>query len=339
MTRLACALISAIILITSSSCTAQGGVARDPGKVVQAHPAQAKPYPIFGRLYAVKGGTLYRFSGTTLRALTHQVTVKDPATSADGSELAFAQFGAQDSTIMMTGADLFALRAITPPAGPEGPLWAVEPAFAPDGSGLTYLTDRGKAGGPNDLGIWEYDLRSGQSRRLTIPVAYTGGDSDQTFRPGASPALLFTTYLYDGDPPQPVARLTWMSLRTYRQAYLSPSLERNFQPAVSPDGQFLAYVHAAPTGDELAVTRLPDAPGAPPYPTQAASVIQGGMVAHPVWSPDGRSLAFLRLVNGSFDLYVLPLSIDATGIHAQGAPIALTQGSFFDADSRLSWSP
>jgi hypothetical protein len=49
-------------------------------------------------------------------------------------------------------------------------------------------------------------------------------------------------------------------------------------------------------------------------------------------------MAFLMLVNGSFDLYVLPIST-VGGIRATGAPVAITHGSFFDADSRLAWSP
>ncbi|HEY8735511.1 MAG TPA: hypothetical protein VIO62_00545 [Candidatus Dormibacteraeota bacterium] len=44
------------------------------------------------------------------------------------------------------------------------------------------------------------------------------------------------------------------------------------------------------------------------------------------------------MVNGSFDLSVLPVSTEG-GIRAKGAPVAITHGSFFDADSRLAWSP
>jgi len=46
----------------------------------------------------------------------------------------------------------------------------------------------------------------------------------------------------------------------------------------------------------------------------------------------------LKLVNGSFDLFILPVSTDGT-IHASGKAEAVTHGSFLDADSRLAWSP
>jgi Tol biopolymer transport system component len=57
-----------------------------------------------------------------------------------------------------------------------------------------------------------------------------------------------------------------------------------------------------------------------------------------VWAPDGSAIAFLMLVNGSFDLFMMPIATDGT-IHATGPAQAITHGSFIDADSRLAWSP
>ena len=89
--RLRSALAAALVVV-SAACTGQP-VARDPGRVVQASQSRAAPFPIAGRLYAVKGRTLYRFSGTRVTALTHGIAVMDPATSPDGSLLAFSQIG------------------------------------------------------------------------------------------------------------------------------------------------------------------------------------------------------------------------------------------------------
>ena len=334
------AAAAAAALLACAACSSQGG-ARDPGRVVQARPARAAPFSIAGRLYAVKARTLYRFSGTRVTALTHGIAVMDPAISGDGSELAFAQFGDQASTIMLTGSQRMEPRALTQATGPGGRLWAAEPAFAPDGRSLAFLTDRGKGGGPNDLAVWTVDLASRAARPLTRPFAYTGGDSDDVFRPRAEGELLFTTFLYEGDPPTPAARLTWHSLRSGSESYLSPAGERNFQPAPSPDGRFLAFVRARSGGDDLEIVSLPPGPPAPgpPFLTQSATLLQAGVVARPVWAPDGREIAFLMLRGGSFDLYVLKLAVDATGVHPAGPPVALTNGSFFDADSRLAWSP
>jgi Tol biopolymer transport system component len=76
----------------------------------------------------------------------------------------------------------------------------------------------------------------------------------------------------------------------------------------------------------------------PPYPTDAAVLLESGIVSQPVWAPDGRTVAFLKLVNTSFDLFTLPIATEGA-IHATGRAQAVTHASFLDADSRLAWSP
>jgi Tol biopolymer transport system component len=131
-----------------------------------------------------------------------------------------------------------------------------------------------------------------------------------------------------------------MSTQTGRTVFLSPTPARNLEPSFSPDGKFLAFIRGGPQGDDLMVTPLAAAFAAEPnpYPSEGATLLQAGMVAQPVWAPDGNSIAFLMLVKGSFDLYVLPIST-VGGVRATGPAVAITQGSFFDADSRLAWSP
>jgi len=331
-----------IVALLAVGCTSNGAAPHDPGKVV----LPGKHITVPGTLYATKGRSLYRFSGTHLTPLLAGMKVKDPAVSPEGAHLAVAQLQEQSSTIVVTDGAGKARQTITPSSGPEGALWAFAPDYSDDGQRIVYVTDRGKQRSnpqnlqPNDLGVWSYDLASGQTRRLVAPIPYTGGDSDPVFRPGVTDQLLFTTYLYGGAPLQPVARLTWMSTATMAMVYLSPDLARNSQPAFSPDGRFVAYIHAGAGSDDLYV--MPLGPSfsreSRPYPTDGALLLQSGIISQPVWAPDGRAVAFLKLVNGSFDLFILPVSTDGT-IHASGKAEAVTHGSFLDADSRLAWSP
>jgi Tol biopolymer transport system component len=330
------------LAVAVTACTSSGTPpARDPGKVVPV-----KHFAVPGHLYAVKGRRLYIFSGSSVKPVPGASGVKDPAVTLDGARLAYAQIQGQASTIGVGQSSGEGTERITSGSAPEGSLWAFAPAFSTDGRRIAYLTDRGKRPSspqnlwPNDLGVWMYDIVTRESTRVVAPVDYTGGDSDPTFRPGTADQLVYTSYLYDGAPLQPVARLALMSTQTGRTSFLSPSLARNFQPSFSPDGKFLAFIRGGPEGDDLFATPLAASFAAEPhpYPTEAATLLQAGTVSQPVWAPDGNSIAFLMLVKGSFDLFVLPIST-ASGVRATGPAVAITQGSFFDADSRLAWGP
>jgi TolB protein len=338
--RGAAAVLSA--MLTLSGCTSNGPVSHDPGRVV----LPVKQLPVPGRLYATKGRVLYRFSGTRLTRLRFASHVKDPAVTHDGDRLAVARLEDQSSTIVVSDDTGENPQTITPPSAAEGSLWAFAPGFNSDGSHIVYLTDRGKQPSspqnlqPNDLGVWSYDVSSGKSRQLVWPYAYTGGDSDPSYRPGETDQLLYTTYLYGGAPTEPVARLTWMSVRTGATVYLSPDAQRNFEPALSPDGRYVAFIRAGAGSDDLYVMPLaPTYTREPrPYPSETATLIQSGIVSQPVWSPDGDAIAFLMLTKGSFDLYIVPVSTAGT-VLATGPAQAVTHGSYLDADSRLAWSP
>lgn len=341
MKRIVSALVSTLVFAVAA-CSSTTPLPRDPGHVV----LPPKRISVPGRLYATKNRTLYRFAGSRLTPLFKEMAIKDPAVTPDGARLAFAALQAQSSTIDVVDVAGGNPQPVTSASAPEGALWAIAPAFSSDGRDIVYLSDRGKAPSnpanlqPNDLAVWMLDSATGQSRRLVRPVPYTGGDSDPVYRPGSADQLIYTTYLYGGQPLQPVARLSWISTRTGAQVYLSPDGARNFEPAVSPDGKWLAYIHGDGQADDLYVmplaagfTREPQ-----PYPTDAAVLLQAGIVAQPVWAPDGSAIAFLMLVNGSFDLFILPVSTTATA-QATGAAKAITHGSYLDADSRLAWSP
>jgi Tol biopolymer transport system component len=338
--RFAAILLSGSLML--AGCTSSNPVAHDPGRVV----LPVKQFSVTGRLYATKGRVLYRFSGTQLTRLRFGSRVKDPAATAAGDRIAVAQLQDQSSTIVVSDPNGQNGQTITPPSTAEGPLWAFDPGFDGTGQRIVYLTDRGKHPSspqnlqPNDLGVWSYDFGTGQSRRLVQPFAYTGGDSDPSYRPAVEDQLIYTTYLYGGAPSQPVARLTWTSLRTGATVYLSPDASRNFQPVLSPDGRFVAFIRAGAGSDDLYV--MPLAPAYTreprPYPSESAVLIQSGIVSQPIWAPDGRAIAFLMLTKGSFDLFIVPVSTVGT-IQATGAAQAVTHGSFLDADSRLAWSP
>src|SRR2546423_471667 len=168
------ALILLAWVLALPACTSSGTTPHDPGKVV----LPVKQVSVPGRLYATKGRTLYRFSGTHLVRRLVGPRLKAPAVTRDGAQLAFAQLQAESSTIAVTDARGQTSRSITAATAPEGALWAFAPRYSDDGRQIVYVTDRGKPRSspqnlqPNDLGVWTYDVGRAASRRVVAPIPY-----------------------------------------------------------------------------------------------------------------------------------------------------------------------
>jgi Tol biopolymer transport system component len=69
------------------------------------------------------------------------------------------------------------------------------------------------------------------------------------------------------------------------------------EPALSPDGQWLAYTQVRESGAELALANVEDDSGQP------LTAGQGGFSAQ--WSPDGEWLAFVTERDGNREIYVM----------------------------------
>jgi len=75
---------------------------------------------------------------------------------------------------------------------------------------------------------------------------------------------------------------------------------------------------------------------------QKSSLIASGeFVSQPVWSPDGKQIAYLGYANNTFDIWLANVSLNAkTGQYTmQGSPIQLTNtNGLLNADSRPFWT-
>jgi TolB protein len=300
-----------------------------------------------GKLYAVRGYNLWRFQGTAARQLTRSGDVLDPAVSKDGSHLAFIRRGRSYSDLWL--ADANAQNALAATRHDGGSLarafWAFRPAWSPDGAAIAFVSDRGRPVGKHedlDPILWLYELNGQRFHPLSRANPWAGGDTDATWSP-AGDALLYTSYLYEypaGPVARIAARLTYCDLKRRCDIFLSPPGERNFQPAWSPDGKWVAFVRGTGAGDDLYVMPAPapeDLRGSAPFLTARAILLASGMLAQPVWSPDGNWLAYLAVNRGGVDLMVARfLTAPAVGV-SPGVAVATHGG--FNAESRLSWGP
>jgi Tol biopolymer transport system component len=76
------------------------------------------------------------------------------------------------------------------------------------------------------------------------------------------------------------------------------------------------------------------------YP-ESSQIVTGLYVSQPVWSPDGKQIAYIGYTNQTFDIWLANVSRDPkTGRYSlKGSPIQLTNaGGHLDADSRPFWT-
>lgn len=207
-------------------------------------------------------------------------------------------------------------------------------------------------------------------------VAYSdygaGGDRDAAFRPNTPNEIIYTHYTYD---PKNISNLltqiyladsTLIADNPYKYrpgtaksqpdtgVALTPedANVRNYQPIFSPTGDYIAYTHSENTSDQLSIYVQKVPKGITATPGDAADqqgiasyksaqlIVKGQYICQPVWSPDGKSLAYITYTNGAFDLWLAHLSVDAKGnFKLNGDPIQLTDTSNkINADSRPIWA-
>lgn len=254
--------------------------------------------------------------------------------------------------------------------------WFFEPSWSSDGSTLIFLSDLLKADyalqctGANadmlDLQVFAVQINNPAH---TQAVAYAefggGGDRDPSYRPGHADQILYAHYsrlpsdssnqvvqLFLADPGE-IARhpRKYCAGGADSGIAISDPKDENIQPAFSPDGNAIAYVKRDnATQMSLDVMPVPENvtqnPNDPTTAKQALlpyqksqHLLQGLYIGHPVWSPDGKRIAYLTESNSELDLWITNVSYNAsTGVYSvQGAPTQVTTGGI-DGDSRVVWT-
>jgi Tol biopolymer transport system component len=162
----------------------------------------------------------------------------------------------------------------------------VEPAWSPDGRWVYFASVRS-----GSLALWRVAAAGGEPTRLTL------GNGPER-RPSVSSdgsRLVYSTFVNDPD-------LVLVDLRSGARHRLS-ALGTEINPALAPDGSALAFVSYRWAAIALWTQHLRD--GKPDgLPRRLTD--QPGSAANPAYSPDGRWLAYHRVVEGQRDIWIVP---------------------------------
>jgi len=215
----------------------------------------------------------------------------------------------------------------------QGEHGASEPRWSPDGRRIAFL--REGDGEHHDDQVWVLDRRGGEAARLTdLP----GGVSGFEWSPdGKRLALLHAPKPPEpkkdakGEQiPQPIV-IDRYQFKNDRQGYVHAQVapERIYlyeiesgrlapltlgegyvvesQPAWSPDGRRIAFVgRRGPEGERTDNDDLFVADATPGAEPRRLTDFPGGDLGPPAWSPDGKSIAFLRGDEPRYWLYSQP---------------------------------
>lgn len=294
------------------------------------------------------------------------------------SDLVYMPINGTHWTILRTGSGQYVPNPPYP-APISTHKWYAEPYWAADSTHLLFLSDFEKLTvNPGvdsqllDLQVFSISKNNPSQAQEVAYAAYgDGGDSDPSYRPGPGHEnqVVFTHFMYDSTQTQQVIQIYLIDanyIATHPNAGYHPGVGEydpsvpltptttsvaNMQPAFSPDGNNLAYVRRI-NATQMGIYVMPVAnnitsdPGNSAMQKEALAgygksslIVTGQFVSQPVWSPDGKQLAYLYYANNEFNIWLASLSVNAkTGAYSmKGSPIPLTSGGI-DADSRPFWS-
>jgi Tol biopolymer transport system component len=201
--------------------------------------------------------------------------------------------------------------------------WIRQPSMSPDGRTVAIVSD-GPDPTKSDVILQTYDVKTGKTKRLTLPENAPLGHQDPAWRPDGK-FLLYVKNGRDGTRGAPVI---------YRY---DPVTKKNtilsapgyMQPSWSPDGRWVAVTKTSPLGTDISILDARNG-------TEVLRLTNDGRSWAPVWSPKGDSIAYMHIEGLIVDMKMIGLTGSGPTWTTEQLP-DVTQYSGLDGGSRASW--
>jgi len=286
-------------------------------------PTVTKPkFVLPGTMFVVQEGRLFKLNGGSFTEIGPPGDWSQPSLTPDRTRLIAVQRGGASSDLYLLDLNGQIVKRLTKNDSKyiASNHWAYYPRVSPDGASLFFSFDSPKLvnSAPGvDLSVWSMPLNGVQSqaRRWTDPYWYTGGDVSPI--PLAGGALLYVRHSID--PSTAVHAQIYYQSRPFGIGKpLTAAADDCTEPALSPDGTQLAMVCSR--GKQTAALEVAPFNGGILGPAQV--LLDNGLYASPVWSPDGKALAYLAPAGaaGHFQLWYLALPLPAPSATASSSP-------------------
>jgi Tol biopolymer transport system component len=293
-----------------------------------------------GRLLFVRGGNIWVWADGQATQLTTDGGYRQPRWSPSGDGMLYIRLGASYADLWQADSAGQNARQLTANkaqgAVPEsleyvqnsflvsGPSWA---RTANGGDLMVYSSDK-------DGGTFHLYLRRVQAGKVTTEPVYgaqnlTGHIDGAAISPSGG-AVAFTDELTDPKTGTHTTQIFIVDTGTGTYRALTSEANGAYDPAWSPDGNWLVYSARQDKGDTNLIAIRADGTG-------RQRLTDSGKDRGATWSPDGAQIAFVRQQGNGFGLFFIDLDTSSGTINPS-KPQRL--GDFADVDpaSGVSWA-